>query len=167
MAATATATRNAERSYSEAFVGFFRAYIEASDEAQEVIREMCCVITDPTTDDNEVEAAYATLMEALFPVSHNGDLGICLDELCNAESEDFKKEAALAAEEEASFSEKLQALLDQKKLTQAQLADKLGLSQPAISMMIARNCRPQRRTVERIAVALNVEVESLWPTRAT
>jgi len=160
-----TTPKDAERKFSEAFVNFFRAYMEASDEAQEVIRDMFCVINDKTTDDDECEAAYATLAEALFPISHNGDLGICIDDLCNEESEDFQEEAAIAAREEASFSERLQSLLDKKGLTQSQLAEKLGLSQPAISMMIARKCRPQRRTVERIAQALNVEVELLWPTR--
>jgi transcriptional regulator with XRE-family HTH domain len=49
-------------------------------------------------------------------------------------------------------------------MTQAQLADKLGLGQPAISMMLQRNCRPQKRTVVRLADALGVAPEELWPT---
>ena len=35
--------------------------------------------------------------------------------------------------------------------------------QPAVSMMVNRTCYPQKRTVEKIASALSVEPEDLWP----
>ena len=81
--ATAAAKKEckAERKYSEAFAQFFRAYMEASDIAQEVIRDMCEIINDPDTDQDDREAAYVTLMEALFPVSYNGELGIGIEDL--------------------------------------------------------------------------------------
>jgi len=43
------------------------------------------------------------------------------------------------------------------------LAEKIGVGQPAISMMLQRQCRPQKRTVMRIAEALGVSAEELWP----
>ena len=48
-------------------------------------------------------------------------------------------------------------------MTQEQLAAKIGVGQPAISNMLNRQCRPQRRTVKRLATALDVSPEDLWP----
>jgi transcriptional regulator with XRE-family HTH domain len=53
--------------------------------------------------------------------------------------------------------------MDKAGLTQEQLAEKIGVGQPAISMMLKRQCRPQKRTVQRLAEALGVAAEELWP----
>jgi transcriptional regulator with XRE-family HTH domain len=53
--------------------------------------------------------------------------------------------------------------LHPRNLTQAELAEAAGVDQPAISMMLARRGRPQRRTPEKIARALQGEVDQLWP----
>jgi transcriptional regulator with XRE-family HTH domain len=66
-------------------------------------------------------------------------------------------------QEEASFADRLRSLMEKKGLTQEQLAAKVGVGQPAISMMLQRNCRPQRRTVLRLAEAFGVSPEELWP----
>ena len=65
--------------------------------------------------------------------------------------------------QEESFANTLRALLEEKGMTQVELAEMLGIGQPAISMMLQRQCRPQRRTVARIAEALGVECSALWP----
>ncbi len=36
-------------------------------------------------------------------------------------------------------------------------------SQPAISQMLNRNCRPQKKTILRLAQALDVLPQELWP----
>jgi len=41
-------------------------------------------------------------------------------------------------------------------LTQAALAERIGVGQPAISMMLSRKCRPQRHTIEKLAAALQM-----------
>ena len=66
-------------------------------------------------------------------------------------------------EEEATFAERLTALLEVKGMSPGGLADAVGVGQPAISMMLARQCRPQRRTVEKIANVLKVAPEELSP----
>jgi lambda repressor-like predicted transcriptional regulator len=48
-------------------------------------------------------------------------------------------------------------------VTQVQLAETIGVGQSAIAMMLQRECRPQRRTVARMAEALGVTPETLWP----
>lgn len=43
------------------------------------------------------------------------------------------------------------------------LADRAHCSQPAISQMLNRACRPQKKTILKLAEALNVEARDLWP----
>jgi transcriptional regulator with XRE-family HTH domain len=66
-------------------------------------------------------------------------------------------------EEEADFAKRLRGLMEVKGLTQAQLATVVGIGQPAVSMMLNRACRPQKKTVLRFAEALGVAPEELWP----
>ena len=56
--------------------------------------------------------------------------------------------------------------MKQRSITQEQLAEAIGVGQPAVSMLLSRTCRPRKRTVERIAVALGVEPSELWPEPA-
>jgi transcriptional regulator with XRE-family HTH domain len=53
--------------------------------------------------------------------------------------------------------------MEAQGLSQAELAAKVGIGQPAVSMMLNRACRPQRKTVLRFAEALGVRPEELWP----
>jgi transcriptional regulator with XRE-family HTH domain len=48
-------------------------------------------------------------------------------------------------------------------MTQAELAEKTDVNQPAIANMLSRECRPQRRTIAKLAAAFGVEPEELWP----
>ena len=65
--------------------------------------------------------------------------------------------------EEATFAERLREVMKKKAVTQEQLADRIGVGQPAISLMLQRACRPQKRTVFRLAEALGVSPDELWP----
>jgi len=61
------------------------------------------------------------------------------------------------------FAEQLQTLRKQQRLTQAELARRVGLQQSAISMMESAQCRPQPETLMKLASQLGVPVEQLWP----
>ena len=63
MNSTAPETNKAERILSENFAQVFRAYMEASDEVQAVIRDMCELINCAETDRDDREAAVETLKE--------------------------------------------------------------------------------------------------------
>ena len=65
--------------------------------------------------------------------------------------------------QEAEFAEKLKELMKARAITQSQLASRIGCSQPAISQMLKRQCRPQRSTILNLAAALDVEPHELWP----
>lgn len=64
---------------------------------------------------------------------------------------------------EATFAQRLRELMDSKRVSQLELAERIGCSQPAISQMLNRNCRPQKKTILKLAEALNVHAYELWP----
>jgi lambda repressor-like predicted transcriptional regulator len=154
-----------ERYTTEMFAQVFRAFLEASGEVQEVIKSMVRVVNDPQVDDDDREAAIETLMEALFPASHEGELGIDLDDVQQVERSGYTEASRSIALEEQAFANNLRHVMETRGVTQQQLAERIGVGQPAISMMLARECRPQRRTVERIAEALGVSADELWNDR--
>ncbi len=156
-----------EKIHSLLFAKLYHAFMECSDEVQAAVREMIAITEDPEADDVEREMALATIAEALFPKPHDGEVGIELEESERTESQHAHETRKVLDEmdrEEANFAERLRSLMEQRGMTQAQLAEKIGVGQPAISMMLNRQCRPQRRTVVRIAEALSVAHEELWPT---
>jgi lambda repressor-like predicted transcriptional regulator len=148
---------------SQLFAEVFQAYLECSNEVQVAIRDMVKVVHSSDATDDERSAALFTIAEALFPSRHNGALGFCL-ETCEKEApREIREVLHHMNKEEATFANRLEAALESKGMTQGDLAAAIGVGQPAISMMISRNCRPQRRTVEKIANVLKVAPEELWP----
>lgn len=65
--------------------------------------------------------------------------------------------------QEAAFAEKLHELMTSRNITQVELASRVGCSQPAISQMLKRQCRPQKATILKLASALGVDARELWP----
>jgi transcriptional regulator with XRE-family HTH domain len=107
--------------------------------------------------DDEIEAALETLREGLYP-TEPVDLEIDREQEPNEEA--ASKQMDL---EEETFANRLDHYMKTKRISQVELATAIGVGQPAISMMLSRNCRPQRRTVERLARALEVPPNDLWP----
>jgi DNA-binding Xre family transcriptional regulator len=154
-----------ELAASRMFAHLFQEYLECEPPNQEVIRQMASIIDDPEADEDDRAMAVATLFEALFPSRSDDDgwLGVDLEQ----EERESAKEArsihvALDAREEA-FAERLRSILHDRNMTQESLAAALGIGQPAISMLLSRQARPQRRTVERVARALGISPGDLWP----
>lgn len=162
--AALTTTQGAERSLANANVMQFAAMKSAFDgcsaEVQEVITDMINIILDPTIANDEKSHAIDVICEAMFP-SLTADFRE-LDERFNALPEAKAEEAELIAEEEA-FGERLKVIMEQRGMSQESLAGEAGVSQPAISNMLNRRCRPQKRTIARFAAALGVKPEDLWP----
>lgn len=166
MNSTAPVANKAERILSENFAQVFRAYMEASDEVQAVIRDMCELINCAETDPDDREAAVETLVEALFPISHGGELGIDIGDLREelSKSSDFRGDIEALDSQDRVFADRLKAAMDEENMTQARLASLIGVTQPAISMMLNRKCHPQRATVKKLAEALGIAPKTLWPT---
>lgn len=118
-------------------------------------------------DEQDRLATTALLAEILFPnADEKGFPGMDLAEAesrAPAVNSEAKQVLGRMDAEENFFARRLRELMDAKGLTQAELADKVGLGQPAISMMLNRACRPQRKTVASFAQVLDVHPEELWP----
>ncbi|MBI1901660.1 MAG: helix-turn-helix transcriptional regulator [Planctomycetia bacterium] len=129
------------------------------------IHEMIEIVLDPKSDDDEREMALATIAEALFPQSVGPDGGIDLEEFDRLEARASPEGRAVHRQldrEEAEFAARLRRSMKRKGATQAELAERIGVGQPAISMMLNRQCRPQPRTIERLAKALGASIKDLW-----
>ena len=145
---------------------FVRAYLECSDEVQQVVGRMLQVLDDPSSSEEQRNMAISTIADALFRNPHKGEYGM---DLAVSEGEAAVVEPRLQAivkrmdEEEDSFALRLRKLMDDQCITQAELAKRIGVGQPAISNMLNRNCRPQKKTIMKLATALNVSPTDLWP----
>ena len=143
------------------------ALAECDEELRAEALELFKQLNGGELDAEECYATTALLAEILFPnADPKGLPGLDLveaEEIAPSVSPEAKGVLARMDEEEAVFAQQVQKLMAAKGLTQAELASKVGLGQPAISMMLNRTCRPQRKTVERFAQALEVPPEELWP----
>ncbi len=149
---------------SQLFATCLCAFRECSDEIQGVVIEMASIANDPEATPEEREAAVATIAEAVFPSGDDGSSAVDLDVAESLERSATEKAVSDELDdEESSFAERLAVLLKKEQMTQIQLAEMIGVGQPAVSMMLSRGCRPQRRTVEKIAGAHGVSAEELWP----
>lgn len=139
---------------------FLRAFIECSRDIQEVVLEMAAIVADETSTEDERQIACDAMIESLFP-------GTGADVLASYHEKLESPEAATAAKalkhEEHGFATRVRALMAEKNVTQEMLAKAAGIGQPAVSNILNRRCRPQRRTVVRFAEALGVAPEELWP----
>ncbi len=147
---------------------FLGALIECSDDVQQVVLSLLNVVKDPRTAPAERKRALMTIADALFlnPCEEDGQYG---QDLVASEAYAANRSAPLAHEvrrmnaQEETFAQRLRELMDAKQISQLELAERVGCSQPAISQMLSRTCRPQKRTILRLAEALNVHPRELWP----
>ena len=162
----------------EAFSAFLSAssqlFMECSDEVQVVVRDMFAVLTNPDASPAEKQRACTTIAHALHPIATEGHGSFGMD-LAQIEKETASKHPDVAQRpliakrldqmdsQESSFADRLRDLLKKRNITQQELAARADCTQSAISKMLTRNCRPQKKTIFKLAVALNVEPTELWP----
>ncbi len=139
------------------------AFDQSDPEIKEVVCDMMGVYNEPSATDDEKNRALLTMVDALFP-------GLGADFLESCEAIDRSDAAVRRRDEmrieEANFADRVARIMRERAMTQEELAAKAGIGQPAVSNMLARQCRPQRRTVAKIAAALEVRPEELWPAMA-
>ena len=118
-------------------------------------------------DEYERVANQALLAEILYPnCDDRGVPGLDMveaNQMARQQSPDAAPALDALDREEATFAERLRDAIEASGLTQAELAAKVGLGQSAVAMMLARECRPQKKTVRKFAAALKVEPGDLWP----
>ncbi len=142
------------------FLEIKSAYDECDAEIREVIDEMCVICVSDDSSEAQKHMAMHTLLEALFP-SLAVDISDGVTRMRSLpESKAYESEMDA---QEATFAERLKSAMQQKGWSQEKLAERTGVGQPAISNMLNRQSRPQTKTVRRIAEALDIEPQELWP----
>jgi transcriptional regulator with XRE-family HTH domain len=143
-------------------------------EVPSVVRSMFTVIEHPLTTNEDRQRAITTIAHALFvnPMEGRGNSGF---DFLTAERDAARKHEQVERRpvvvtrldqldsQEATFAQRLRKILDEKSITQEELAERLDCTQSAISKMLSRDARPQRKTILRMAEALNVQPTDLWP----
>lgn len=140
---------------------------ECSDDIQQVVVSMLGLLKNSETSPNERQRALMTLADALsLNPDEDGEYG---QDLVASEAGAAVRYPLLAREvekmnsQEASFAARLREIMKAKHISQTELAERIGCSQPAISRMLNRNGRPQKKTILKMAEALNVNTQELWP----
>ena len=146
---------------------FHRALLECSNEIKKDALALVAIINDPNSNPGDRGRSMHTLLDQLRILRDDeGRYGM---DLVSSESGAAERYPALQREvdkmdsQESEFAERLRALMNDRHISQRQLADQLGCSQPAISQMLNRKCRPQRRTLEKLAGVFEVDMRELWP----
>lgn len=168
MLGASTLQRETNLLNAQLFATFYRAFLECDGEVQKGILEMIHLVNSVETDPDDRIMAIRTISEALFPEDDCGELGIDVEEADKGAVEncdDGHIGLKELEEEERAFAQRLTDAMKEKGLTQKQLAERSGVGQPAISMMLSRNCRPQQRTVCKLAEALGVAPSELWEVK--
>lgn len=127
---------------------------ECTDDIKSIVDEMMEIVASEDATADERRHAAHTVMEALFP-GQAADWLELWDGRDPIESE--------LDNEEREFSNRVRRLMKKKGISQVQLGEMIGVGQTVISMLLNRNCRPQARTVDRIADALKVDRREIWP----
>lgn len=146
-----------------AFIEVKNAYDQCAAEVREAVNDMVAIVKSADATEEERTRATLTIVEALFPsLAVDGlECGAALRARPESVAANDKMKA-----QEATFAERVAELMRHCGMTQEELARLSGVGQPAISNMLNRQCRPQRRTVHRIAAALDVSPAELWPSIA-
>ena len=138
-----------------------------SEHIRRTVLSMLEIIEDEETSYADRKRASSTIRSALLQHDQSKvRFSFQLDQLEVREASGNRSvdySASVLDTQEAKFADRLKELMKAKAITQLQLATRVGCSQPAISQMLHRQCRPQRSTILNLAAALDVEPHELWP----
>jgi DNA-binding XRE family transcriptional regulator len=154
-----TPSDNTESRHPFEIARFLTAFVECKREIQDIALEMAAIISDPESTDDERTVAFDALSSALFPGKTADAQEEYRQQLDSSEAKQATEEIIAQTE---SFAQRVRELMAQKGITQEQLAKLIDVGQPAISNLLNRRCRPQRRTIEKIAASLGVQAHEIW-----
>lgn len=140
--------------------------LQESEQFRRTLLAMLELIESEETSHADRKRAASTIRDALSLHESKENFGMRLSQLelgVAARSRSVDYAANQLDSQEAEFAEKLRELMKARAITQTELASRVGCSQPAISQMLKRQCRPQRSTILNLAAALDVEPNILWP----
>src|SRR5208337_4261341 len=132
--ATTTRSReiDPELMTSRMFAQVFQAYVECTEEIQSLIRDMVEIVNDSSATEDEKLMACSTIAESLFPSRHGGQLGVDLEQFERLDAErsrEIKDVHASMDRQEEHFADRVLALMPERDMTQAQLANACKIGQ--------------------------------------
>lgn len=133
-------------------------------EIRRTVEDMLEIIEQPASTADDRERACSTIRSALSggTCSNRSEENSANNDLSDAPTAAADHHAAVLDSLEAEFAERLREVMNARSMTQAELAARIGCTQPAISQMLKRQCRPQKNTILKLASALNVDPRELW-----
>jgi transcriptional regulator with XRE-family HTH domain len=146
---------------------FIAALAECSDELQDVVARMLRIVENGQASPLERQRALTTIADALSlsPIDE-GEYGqdpTTSERNAATAFPHLAREVQKVDTQEATFADRLRRLMEAKLVAQQELANRVGCSQAAISQLLNRNCRPQKKTILKLAEALGVQPRDLWP----
>ena len=139
---------------------YLAAFKECNNEVQAIALEMATIIASSEATEDERSLALDVFRDALFP---GGAAHMLERHSATMQSEEGRAARKAVLDQEQLFAQNVQRHMDERGWTQEILAAQTGVSQPAISNMLKRRCRPQNRTISTLARAFGVAEEALWP----
>lgn len=138
------------------------AFLQLKKRDQETISDKVKIAVDPTVSEEQRRRAEEEVLVALHKAGGpaSGIRPLSQEERLSPGQRALR---GRMDQEEEQFAERLSRLLAKREMTQAELARRIGVGQSAVSMLLSRKCRPQPRTLGKIAEALGVRIEDLWP----
>jgi lambda repressor-like predicted transcriptional regulator len=147
----------------QGFAATLPRYLGASTPVQAVVRDLVQLFNNAAVGADERERVVRALAVTLHESAGDRPREQTAPPLAHPSAAELEVCRRRLEREEELFVANLKRLMSERRLTQAELAERVGLSQPAISMMLARKYRPQRRTVRLLAQVLGVAEGELWP----
>lgn len=137
-------------------------FLKLDKSKQEALRAKVAVAVNPAESSTKRQEAERAILATLrlSGVPDSPPRRVSEEEFLSREQ---LTRLAQMEQEESVFAERLSRLMAEKQMTQAELARRIGVGQSAVSMLLSRKCRPQPRTLGKLAEALGVTVSEIWP----
>lgn len=160
-------TEMIQRLPREQQTAFYRSLVGASNRVRTEAKRLMAIMDASDSAPTEKDLAWQELLNRIRLLPGGGwQQPIGLGASKRGSTKEFSRERSKVETletQEAEFAERLRRIMKAKQVTQAQLAQRIACTQPAISQMLNRKCRPQRQTLDKIATALQIDVRQLWP----
>ncbi len=140
---------------------FLGALAECDGEVEAMVFQMVSIVENPQATASDRDRALATIADVLRLNEDNDDAASRVSEAATFASQ--RRDVQNMNCQEAVFADRLRELMAVKCVTQEELSDRVGCSQPAISQMLNRKSRPQKKSILKLADALKVQPQELWP----
>jgi DNA-binding XRE family transcriptional regulator len=142
------------------FAELMSIYFRCTNRIQEVVNDMVKSIASADTTDEDRERAYGTIAGALLAFA-GGEEELSAGQTFRLPIPAETK--ALMRQQRQALAGRLKSHRVEKSWTQEELARRSGVGQSAISTIESGRCRPQVGTLVKLADALGLDKEDLWP----